>query len=212
MKPCNTTLSLVLLNALCVAGYCCSGLERGRNIHVNQSELTRSVSPHGQWEFFMKPSPDEDRGPTMWIARRHERKATFVGNLFRDGDLQWCPKDACLILIEEPSIEYMQIKLYRLDPTGPQAFPALNRAISEDVKGSIAKHSEILFSGLRVLGWVDEQHVLIAAQARYWKSGNNAQGGIFTCGYVVEVDTGKVSRRISAGELKAKYGFSKRIV
>jgi hypothetical protein len=160
----------------------------------------------------MRASRGEERGLTMWITQLPQRKATFVGHLFRGGALEWCPDGTCLILIEEPSIEYMRIKMYGLSPAGPRPLPALGRVIWNDIQKSIGENPGILFSGLEVVGWLDQRHALIVAQARYVQPKDHARVNIFGRGYVVDVASGTVVRRVSATDLKTAYNFVKRIV
>jgi len=172
------------------------------------------MSPDGQWEFFMKASAPahEDDGPTMWIGGPHGRPAKLIGSLSRGAKMEWCPDGSCLLLLEEPSIEDMRIRLYRLGGSGPEAIPTLDRAIRADVQGSIGRGSQILFYALCTVGWFDSRHVLIAGEARYVRRGVNAPAQYFTAGYVIGTGSGRVVRRVSASDLTTQYGFSKRIV
>lgn len=213
MRLSRTIAGFALLHITCMTAYT-ADLLRGNSTILHQSELSRSISPDGRWEFFMKaPAPTrEDDGPTMWIGRPHGGQAKLIGSLYRDGYMEWSPDSSCLLLLEEPSIEDARIRLYRLGGSGAEAVPTVDRGIRADVQGSIGRGSRVLFYALSTVGWLDSRHILIAAQARYVRQGVTAPAHTFTGGYVVDAESGRVVRGVSASDLKTRYGFSKRIV
>lgn len=210
MKHHGMIVTCLTLSTLAAAGS--GALLPDNGIALHRRELTRSTSPHNRWEFFMKAPRDEEHEPTMWIAQTGGKQIKLLGPLYRDGHLEWCPDDSCLLLLEEPSIENVRLKLYRLGTSGPEAIPTLDRAIRDNVQESSGRDSQILFYALQTVGWTDSRHVLIAAQARYVKRSANAPAEIFAAGYIVDAESGKIDRRLSANDLKSKYGFSKRMV
>ena len=179
-------------------------------IPVHRYQITSSSSPEGHWKITLKPSASEEQGPTMWLVGGGGTKKSMVGELRRDAELVWCPTGRCLLILEEPSIENVRLVLYKLG-TETERVPGLDEAIRNEVRNSVGKGSRILFYGVRPLKWLDDNHIVLAAQARYVKQGQNAPAQLFTEGYVVDLDKGSIDRRVSEEDLKSKYGFTERI-
>ena len=154
----------------------------------------------------------DEHGPAMWVHQRGERTPTLIGHVVRDADLYWCPSDSCLIVVEEPSIEYMSVKLYKLIDGKAQPVPNVDKRIWDGVRRAAGEGAEVLFTGAEVIAWPGEKHVLIVAQGRYLRKGTSTEGGIVTLGYLMDLSTGRISSRVPADELKTKYYFTKRIV
>jgi hypothetical protein len=146
----------------------------------------------------------------MWLVGGGGARKLMIGELQRDAELVWCPTGRCLLVLEEPSIENVRLVLYKLG-TEMERVSGLDGAIRNEIRASIGNGSRILFYSVRPLKWLDGSHIVLAAQARYVKQGQNAPAQLFTEGYVVDLDNGSIDRRVSAEDLKSKYGFTERI-
>ena len=179
-------------------------------IPVHGYQNSRFTSPNGIWKFIVKRSGNEDNDATMWLVEGSDSRKVFIGHLPRDAEFAWCPASQCLLVVEQPSIEDSRLLLYRL-ATGAERVPGVDAVIRKGIERSIGDGSRILFYNVRPLKWMDESHVLIAAQARYLKKGTNAPAKLFTEGYVVELGNGTVVQRVPAADLESKYGFTGRM-
>lgn len=201
--------ALGLAVVICTSGHS-SELRDVNTIPVHRYQITSSSSPQGYWKITLKASANEDRGPTMWLVGKGGTNKLMIGELQRDAELVWCPRGRCLLILEEPSVENMRLVLYKLG-TESERVRGLDEAIRNEIRSSVGKGSRILFYAVRPLKWLDDSHIVLAAQARYVKQGQNAPAQLFTEGYVVNLDNGSIDRRISAEDLKSKYGFTERI-
>lgn len=179
-------------------------------IPMHRYQITSSSSPQGTWKLTLKASADEDRGPTMWLVGEAGAKELMVGELQRDAELVWCPTGRCLLILEEPSIEDMRVVLYKLG-SETERVSGLDGAIRKRIRASIGNQTRILFYAVRPLKWLDSSHIVLATQVRYVKQGQDAPAELFTEGYVVNLYNGSIDQRVSAQDLKSKYGFAERI-
>jgi hypothetical protein len=186
------------------------GLVEGKRTLIHSYEIGRSASPDRRWEFYMTSGHSEDEDPTMWLADRSNPKDSLsFGKLFRDGEVTWCPNSRCVVLLEQPSIEYVRLRIYLLTQAGFTPLRGLDKAIWKSVQASIGKNSEIIFDDLEILGWISPHQLLLAARARFIKSGINAPAYGFTGGFIVDIVNGQIAYSLREEDLKAKYGYSK---
>jgi len=170
-----------------------------------------SVSPNREWTFHVAGEPDSDVGARLSLTNA-SGKHYALGRLERDGRFYWCPNEKCLLVVEDPSIERTSIQITSLSALNAQPIQGLNAKLHSAVLARIGGKSTVLFYGISVLGWLGSDSAVIAVQARYVPSGENAPAQIETVGFVLRLPSGAISRELSERELAHEYGFTGRIV
>src|SRR5260370_24867169 len=201
-----TVILMLFLCSLFAEGF----LKQAVHISIDQEAKGVSESPDGKWVFHMRTPSQGQENPTLWLRTSRNKKERFLGDLFRDGEVYWCPNSQCLILLDEHSVEDTRLKFFETSKARNGNVLMLDKEIRNKFYSQI--HGRVLFYALDILGWIDDSHPVIAVQSRFVKPNTSAPAYVTTGGYVLNLKTKTIEQEIPAQDLKTKYGFNKNLV
>ncbi len=160
-------------------------------------------SPDGRSVIRCTTPEDDSKDPQLFAV--HGKRSLYLGTLPRSGEVFWRPDSKMAALNDDMGSDHSEFRLVRVDPELREIKSAFETVWKRGHPEF--KVGEILHDYTRVAGWLNGSDALITVYANGMPPGRRYGAAIAFCrGYVLDTESMKITREVSAGELRSKFG------
>lgn len=177
--------------------------------HLHWSDSSAVVDPSHRWQVEVNPIQNDssDRSPVVLRVCRSGRDWPLL-NLDRDAEMYWGPGGGALLIINAPTADDYEIRLFDLAAImlgkEPHSHDELNDSLRREVQRSLGAPRQMQFYLVQFVTWKDGKLVLSVG-------GTTTLGALgpmteYCFGAEIDTRTWGLLHLLSAGELASRFG------
>ena len=185
----------------------CAGVVTSRH-SLHWSDSLAAADPTGRWQLEVRPNEGDsaDQAPVVLRACGSNREWSLF-TLDRDAEMYWAPRGDVLLVLDAPTADDYQVRLFDLAPAlagaAPSSHDEIDHSLRRAVQRRLGKDRQIQFHLLRFVAWRGTN--LIVSVGGMTTRGSLGPMAEYCYGAVVDTRRWDLSALLSAAELAARF-------